>query len=311
MRKTRDYILLFLKGMGMGSADVVPGVSGGTIAFITGIYEELLNSIKSFDKAAIQLLASRRIAEFWNHINGTFLVTLLGGILLSILSLAKLIHYLLNHHPIQLWSFFFGLIIISALMVTKEIRQWSVIVVVSGITGIVAAWFITSATPAATPDNYFFIFISGAIAICAMILPGISGSFILLIMGKYEFIIGAVKDLDLPVIAVFAVGCAVGLLSFSRLVSWFLHHYHDFTVALLAGFMIGSLNKIWPWKEPVLSSAQVNEKAELLFEKNIWPTEYMQKIGDPLVIQAILFFAVGMFLIIAIEKIAQLNKHKS
>ncbi len=313
MRKTKDYILLFLKGMGMGGADVVPGVSGGTIAFITGIYEELLDSIKSFDKTALQLLLGWKLKEFWKHVNGTFLITLLSGILLSIVSLAKLIHYLLNNQPIQLWSFFFGLIIISALIVTKEIRRWNVLVIISGISGIAIAYFITSATPATTPNNYFFIFVSGAIAICAMILPGISGSFILLIMGKYEFIIGAVKDFDLPVIAIFAIGCVVGLLSFSRLVSWFLHHYHDLTVALLAGFMLGSLNKIWPWKEPVLSSAQinVNEKAEILFEKNIWPTEYMQKIGDPLVIQAILFFAVGMFLIIAIEKIAQLNKHNS
>lgn len=311
MRNLKDYVLLFLKGMGMGGADVVPGVSGGTIAFITGIYEELLDSIKSFDKGAIQLLLAGRFADFWKHINGNFLITLFSGIFLSILSLAKLIHYLLNDHPIQLWSFFFGLIIISALLVTRQIKKWNVWIAVSGISGIVIAYFITAATPATTPDNYLFIFLSGVIAICAMILPGISGSFILLILGKYEFIIESVKDMNLLVIAVFGVGCVVGLLSFSRLVSWLLHKYHDLTVALLAGFMLGSLNKIWPWKEVI--STRLNSKGELvpLIQQNLWPTEYMQKVGQPMIIHAILFFALGILLIIAIEKIAQITSQKN
>lgn len=308
MRNIKDYILLFLKGMGMGGADVVPGVSGGTIAFITGIYEELLNSIKSFDKKAIQLLVKRKFGELWQHINGTFLITLLSGILFSILSLAKLIHYLLNNQPIQLWSFFFGLIIISALLVSREIKQWKIQVIISGILGILIAYFITGATPSTTPDNYLFIFISGAIAICAMILPGISGSFILLIMGKYEFIIESVKDLNILVIVIFGIGCVVGLLSFSRLVSWLLSKYHDLTVALLAGFMIGSLNKIWPWKETL--STRLNSKAEIvpLFQQNIWPTEYMEKVGEPLVLQALLYFGIGILMIIGIEKIAQFTR---
>jgi len=292
----------------MGGADVVPGVSGGTIAFITGIYEELLNSIKSFDKKAIQLLVKRKFGELWQHINGTFLITLLSGILFSILSLAKLIHYLLNNQPIQLWSFFFGLIIISALLVSREIKQWKIQVIISGILGILIAYFITGATPSTTPDNYLFIFISGAIAICAMILPGISGSFILLIMGKYEFIIESVKDLNILVIVIFGIGCVVGLLSFSRLVSWLLSKYHDLTVALLAGFMIGSLNKIWPWKETL--STRLNSKAEIvpLFQQNIWPTEYMEKVGEPLVLQALLYFGIGILMIIGIEKIAQFTR---
>lgn len=310
MRNLRDYVLLFLKGMGMGGADVVPGVSGGTIAFITGIYEELLDSIKSFDKAAIQLVLSGKYAGFWKHVNGNFLVALFGGIFLSILSLAKLIHYLLSDHPIQLWSFFFGLIIISALLVTRQIKIWSAWIAISGIVGIVIAYFITAATPATTPDNYLFIFLSGAIAICAMILPGISGSFILLILGKYEFIIESVKDMNLLVIAVFGIGCIVGLLSFSRLVSWLLHKYHDLTVALLAGFMLGSLNKIWPWKEVI--STRLNSKGEVvpLIQQNLWPTEYMEKVGQPMIIHAILFFALGILLIIGIEKIAQITSQK-
>ena len=294
----------------MGGADVVPGVSGGTIAFITGIYEELLNSIKSIDKTAIQLLLALKIADFWKHINGNFLITLFSGIFISIISLAKLIHYLLNHQPIQLWSFFFGLIIISALVVSRQIKQWKIHVIISGIAGILIAFFITGATPATTPDNYLFIFLSGAIAICAMILPGISGSFILLILGKYEFIIEAVKELNILVIIVFGFGCVLGLLSFSRLVSWLLNKYHDLTVALLAGFMIGSLNKIWPWKETL--TTRLNSKGELipLIQKNLWPTEYMERVGEPLVLQAILYCCVGILLIVGIEKVAQLANTK-
>lgn len=305
MRSIKDYILLFLKGMGMGGADVVPGVSGGTIAFITGIYQELLDSIKSFDRDAVQLLIRGRVFELWKHVNGNFLLSVFGGILVSILSLAKLIHYLLESHPIQLWSFFFGLIIISSVLIFREIKKWSPPVVVFIFLGIVTAYFITSATPANTPENYFFIFLAGAIAICAMILPGISGSFILLILGKYQFIIGAVKDLNIMIILVFGLGCVVGLLSFARFVSWLLHKYHDLTVAMLSGFMLGSLNKIWPWKETI--SSVLNNKGESvpLIQQNLWPTEYMHKIGDPYIVQAILFFAVGVFLIISIEKIAR------
>lgn len=308
MNKVKDYVLLFLKGMSMGGADVVPGVSGGTIAFITGIYEELLNSIKSFDQQAIQLLLKGRIAALWEHVNGKFLVTLLSGILVSILSLAKLIHYLLNNHPIQLWSFFFGLIVISAIVVSREIKHWKWVVIFAGIAGIAIAYLITGATPATTPDNYLFIFASGAIAICAMILPGISGSFILLILGKYEFIIEAVKDFNLPIIIVFGLGCVVGLLTFTRLVSFLLSRYHDVTVAMLAGFMIGSLNKIWPWKETITSRLDSKGVVIPVIQQNLWPSEYMAKIGEPLVLQALLFFSLGILIIIGIEKIAQIAK---
>ncbi len=310
MKNAKDNILLFLKGMAMGGADVVPGVSGGTIAFISGIYLELLNSINSFDKNAIQLLLSWKISDLWKYVNGKFLITLLGGILVSVLSLAKVLHFLLNHHPIQLWSFFFGLIIISALVVSRQIIHWRAPDIISGIAGIIIAFFLTGAAPAVTPDNYLFIFFSGAIAICAMILPGISGSFILLILGKYEFIIESVKDFNIPVIAIFGLGCVVGLLSFSRLVSWLLKKYHNLTVALLAGFMIGSLNKIWPWKETI--STRLNSKGELVpvIQKNLWPTEFMGKVGEPLVLQAIVYCCIGILLIIGIEKIARLAQQK-
>ena len=241
----------------------------------------------------------------WDHINGKFLVTLLSGIFVSVFSLARLIHYLLANNPIQLWSFFFGLIIISAIMVSKEIKKWNFKVVIAGIVGVVIAYFITEATPASTPENPFFIFFSGAIAICAMILPGISGSFILLILGKYEFIISAVKDMNIMVVGIFAAGCVAGLLSFSRLVSWLLKKYHNATVAVLSGFMIGSLNKIWPWKETI--STRMNSKGEIvpLIQNNILPDQYLQKTGnDPHFLQALLFFAVGILIVVIIEKIA-------
>jgi len=293
----------------MGSADVVPGVSGGTIAFITGIYEELLNSIKSFDTHAFHLLIKGSFHDFWKYINGKFLIVLLSGIALSILTFANLIHYLLDHTPIQLWSFFFGLIIISSLTVIKQVRKWKLTVVFGGLAGLFLGYLITGISPAGTPETALFIFFSGVLGISAMILPGISGSFILLILGKYEFIISAIKDLNLFVLTIFALGCVVGLLSFTRLISWFLKNYHDITIALLAGFMLGSLNKIWPWKETL--SHRTNSKGELVpyIQDNILPTDYLSKTGEnPAVLEALLFVAIGVLVVIAIEKIAGYGK---
>jgi putative membrane protein len=301
-----------LKGMAMGGADVIPGVSGGTIAFITGIYEELIDSIKSVDIEAFKLLFSFKLKAFWYHINGSFLVAVLFGILISILSLARLVTFLMANHPIQLWSFFFGLIIISALMVAKEIEQWNLSSISSLVAGIVIAYFITSATPATTPDGLFYIFLSGMIAICAMILPGISGSFILLILGKYQYVLGALKELNLMVIVVFALGCLVGILSFARLVSWLLKNYHLVTISVLVGFMIGSLNKIWPWR--LVTQYRFNSKGEQVpfLEINVLPSEYLQATGqEPLFMQALLFFALGIGVVILIDKIAAITSQKS
>jgi putative membrane protein len=304
--RIKDYILLFFKGMGMGGADVVPGVSGGTIALITGIYEELLHSIKSVNLQALRLLMKGRVADFWKHINGTFLVVLLSGIGFSLASLAKLIIFALENYPIQLWSFFFGLIIISAFVVAKEIRHWHVGTVISGIAGIAIAYFITEAAPAETPNSILNTFIAGCVAICAMILPGISGSFILVIMGKYEYIIGALQDFNVLVLAVFGTGCVVGLLSFSRLISWLLDNYHGTTIALLAGFMLGSLNKIWPWKETVSYYLDRHGIQKPLEQVNISPAEFYELYGQkPYVLQAVLFMALGIALVVAIELIAK------
>ncbi len=305
---SKKYILLFFKGVAMGGADVVPGVSGGTIAFITGIYEELLNSIKSIDLNALKLLFSFKIKEFWAHINGTFLVVLLAGIALSLASLAKVISYLLEAHPIQLWSFFFGLIIISAILVAKEITKWDAGVIIAGIVGTAIAYYVTIATPAETPTTFIFIFLSGAIAICAMILPGISGAFLLLIMGKYEFIIGALKDFNLTVILTFIMGCAVGILSFSRVISWLLNKYYNLTIALLAGFMVGSLNKIWPWKIVTHYRLDSHGVEKPFLDKNLMPQAYHDLTGqDPLLWQALLFMLLGIGLVYAIDLIARVN----
>jgi len=251
LRRFKDYLFLYIKGIGMGAADVIPGVSGGTIAFITGIYEELINSIRKVDVEAIKLLKEFKIGEFWIRINGNFLIAVMGGIVTSLLSLAKLMNYLLVIYPIPVWSFFFGLILISAPLILREVKAWSVSAILSGFVGVGFAYWITIISPAQTPSNLFFIFFCGALAICAMILPGISGAFILLLLGKYEFMIKSLVNMDFSVVAVFILGCAVGLLSFSRFLSWILTHYRYPTLALLSGFMLGSLNKVWPWKEVV------------------------------------------------------------
>lgn len=312
MRTTKDYLLLYAKGISMGVADVIPGVSGGTIAFISGIYEELIGSIKSIDADAFKLLARFQIKSFWKSINGNFLITVLAGIVTSLLSLARLMTYLLEHHPIPVWSFFFGLILVSAPLIMRDIKKWDVATVISGILGIVIAYLITILSPTETPTNLPFIFFCGALAICAMILPGISGAFILLLIGKYEYMIKALISFDIPVIIVFVIGCFLGLLGFSRFLSWILTHYRFPTLALLAGFMIGSLNKVWPWKE--ITAFRINSEGLQVaaLDQSILPWQYVEKTGqDPKLFLAVLFVALGIFLVVAIEKIAAILKSKN
>ena len=296
----------------MGSADVVPGVSGGTIAFITGIYDELLNSIKSVDGTAFKLLFQFKFKEFWSHINGSFLITLVSGIAISIFSLAKLISFLLGTYPILVWSFFFGLIIISAVLVARDIHNKDWKALIAGVIGVFIAYFITSASPAQTPESWWFVLIAGAIAICAMILPGISGAFILLILGKYKYMFDAIDAFDIATIAVFIVGCIIGLLSFARLISWFLRNYQSITVAVLAGFMIGSLNKVWPWKVVDTFRLDRHGKQVPLHDHNVLPQQFLVETGlDPQLIQAILMASLGILLVVAIEKIASMFNVKN
>jgi putative membrane protein len=289
----------------MGAADMVPGVSGGTVAFITGIYEELIDSISAFNVDAFQLLKAGRLPEFWKHINGTFLLVLLSGIGTSLIVLAKLIIYLLNTYSIPLWSFFFGLIVISSVLVLKEIKTWKPRVIIAGLAGIAIAYTVTVLSPAQTPEALWFIFICGALAICAMILPGISGAFILLLLVKYEYIVSALTNFNLPVILVFGTGCVVGLLSFSRVVSWLLDKFYNTAVALLAGFMIGSLNKVWPWK--VVKEYYINSHGEQkpLVTQSVSPAAYAEATGlAPEVLLALLFAMVGILMVVILEKIS-------
>ena len=304
--KFSQYLLLTLKGCAMGMADVVPGVSGGTIAFISGIYEELIESIKSVDATALRLLGTLRLKEFWRHINGRFLLPVLLGIAIAIFSLARLMTYLLTNHPIAIWSFFFGLIVASALLVAKQIGRWRVQTVAACLIGAAAAWWITVATPAETPDTWWFILLSGAIAICAMILPGISGAFILLLLGKYQYILQAVSEFRLGVLLLFAVGAVAGIISFSHLLSWLLRKHHDLTISLLMGFMVGSLNKVWPWKEVVETYTDAQGAVHPLVEQNITPGHF-EAIGqtDAHLWQAVALALAGFLLIYVIEFIGK------
>jgi putative membrane protein len=301
MRNLKDYILLTAKGLAMGAADVVPGVSGGTIAFITGIYEELLETINSVNFTALKKLKSEGLKGFWKHINGNFLVALFLGIGISIVSLAKLITYLLEHHAVLLWAFFFGLILSSIYLVGKKIAKWDVTKIIGLVVGSGIAFYITLLPPMENPNALWYVFVSGAIAICAMILPGISGSFILLLLGSYEMVLGAIKDVKISIIVVFAAGCLTGLLSFSKLLNWMFKKHHDLTIAVLTGFLIGSLNKIWPWKTTI--STRINSHGEIVpfIQENIMPNHFD---GNPHILLAIGMAIFGLALIIVLEKAA-------
>lgn len=305
-----NYPLLILKGCAMGAADVVPGVSGGTIAFIAGIYEELVDSIKSINLHALKLLFTLKLKAFWQQINGSFLFSILLGIGISIFSLAKLMTWLLEHYPIQIWSFFFGLIIASTVLVAKEIQRWHAGTVIALIIGAAVAYVITILSPSETPNAWWFIILSGAIAICAMILPGISGAFILLLMGKYAYILGAVSDLQFGILLLFAFGAVAGIVSFSHLLSWLLKKHHTATVATLTGFMVGSLNKVWPWKETLETYTDSHGAVHPLVEANISPAAFEQLTGTPSFLwQAILLCIFGFVLIFGLEYLGEkLNK---
>lgn len=292
------HLGLYLKGLAMGSADVVPGVSGGTIAFITGIYTELLDSIKSVNLQALILLFKKGPKTAWKAINGTFLITLLAGILTAILTLAKVIHYLLDQHAVLLWAFFFGLILASSLHMGKQIKQWQPSTLIALLTGALIAGFISVASPTSIEANYLNIFIAGSIAICAMILPGISGSFILLLMGLYAPVLAAVKGLELDIMLIFALGAGLGLMLFSRLLSWLLHHYQDLMFSLLTGFMLGALLKVWPWKETI--SYRLNSKGlEVPFEQLNRVPDWM---NNDQFIWALLLSVVGFLSVVLLEK---------
>lgn len=278
-RQLKDYFIISLKGIAMGAADAVPGVSGGTIAFISGIYEELITTISNINLSLFKTLKTEGLKAFWAQANGSFVFALLTGIIISFVSFMRLAKYLIEEHPVLIWSFFFGLIVVSIYFVGKQITKWKPLTIVAVIIGATAAYYVTSLPSLAANNNSWFLFVAGAIAICAMILPGISGSFILIILGAYKALSNALHDFDLKKIAVFALGAVVGLLSFSRLLKWLFKNYRNTTLALLTGFILGSLNKMWPWKQTVsvmdddtgqvLSFDSISELGTLsVFQKN-------------------------------------------
>ncbi|QLG44122.1 DUF368 domain-containing protein [Costertonia aggregata] len=298
-RNLLQYIFITLKGMAMGAADVVPGVSGGTIAFISGIYEELITSINNIDISLFKTLKRDGIQEAWKQLNGNFLLALFTGIFISIVLLIGVVKWLLENEPILLWSFFFGLVSASILFVGKEISKWNVGTIVILIIGTITAYFLTTLPPNENTTGLPFLFLSGALAVCAMILPGISGAFILVILGSYKTIIDSVHELDIKNIIIVGLGAIFGLLSFARLLKWMFTHHKNLTLALLTGFILGSLNKIWPWKR-VLETKNISEKI-IIIDENISPFTFQ---GENQLVFAILLAILGFSLIFALEKLA-------
>lgn len=310
--KLKDGILLFAKGVAMGAADVVPGVSGGTIAFITGIYERLITAIKNIPHG-LKPLFKGQVKTFWKEIDGTFLVCLIAGIATSFLSLAHLMTYLLEHQPVLLWAFFFGLVVASTVFIGKDVT-WNWKTLLSFVLFTALAFFICSPenTPLNSSHAYWYLFICGAIAICAMILPGISGSFILVLLGEYYYMLKAVTTLNLPLILVFLCGAVIGLLAFSNVLSWLFKHFKQVTLAALTGFMLGSLNKIWPWKETLLTYTDSHGAEHALTQRNLMPGTFETVTGaDNQLVWAILWFAIGFVLIFSIEYINQQLKKRT
>ncbi|MBK8973654.1 MAG: DUF368 domain-containing protein [Hahellaceae bacterium] len=297
---------VYFKGIAMGAADIVPGVSGGTIAFITGIYERLIVALSSLDRQCWLTFRERGLNGVWQHIDGTFLIILFAGILTSVISAARLISYLLDNHGIVLWSFFLGLILGSVVFIVKAMRAHNLSTWSGLVAGTLMAYAITELSPAEMVVTPVTLFISGAIAICAMILPGVSGSFLLLIMGMYGHVLGAVKEFDVLVLVIFCSGCLVGLLSFTHFLKWVLRRYHDVTLAVLTGFMLGSLNKVWPWKQTLEYRLDSHGEAVPLVQANIFPSTYEQLTGEPsAILWAIGAFVVGLSLVLAIEFLQQ------
>lgn len=295
----------------MGIADAVPGVSGGTIAFITGIYEELLHSLKEIDRDAFRLLIRFRFAALWKKINGKFLLIVSAGIITSLLVLVGVIFNLIIRYPVLISSFFFGVIFASVALVLKEIKAWGLKPIVSFVVSAVLGYLITTLAPMETPDAPWFIFICGVLAICSMIFPGVSGAFILVLLSKYQFMINALMELNAGVIIIFAAGCVMGLLGFARLITWVLDHYHRITVAVLAGFMLGSLNKVWPWRKGLEYATTRTGEQIAVFDKSILPWHFLSETGrDPQLFQAILMTALGVCIVIVTERIATRLKLK-
>lgn len=315
-RRFFNYITITLKGIAMGAADVVPGVSGGTIAFISGIYEELIESIDNLNLSVFKVWKTSGFKTAWQSINGNFLLALFSGIIISILSLSKLIKWLLHNEPILLWSFFFGLVLASILYIAKQIKNWSPLIYIAITLTALLSYLITLTEPFASPDSPFYLFFCGFLAIIAMILPGVSGAFILLILGAYQTAIDTINNLRdglftgnmelfkdaLLNFILLAIGAVVGLKVFSKILNWMFKHKKNITLAILTGFMIGSLNKIWPWKKTITTRFNSEGLEIPLLEKSISPTSF---VGDNQMVMAIFLMSFGFFTILLLERLGR------
>jgi len=295
-------VQLFFKGVFMGAANIIPGVSGGTIALITGIYGELLQAIRSVNLDTLRCLKRLELKRALQTIHLRFLIVICAGIGLSILSLAHVMTFVFANYPVQTWALFFGLILASILVMARKTHGWLGSGGLAFLTGTVGAWFFVALIPVTTPETWWFILVAGVVAICTMILPGLSGSFLLLILGKYEFIISALKQPFQPdnflVLAVFAVGCIVGIAAFSRLLALMLERFANVTMALLTGIMCGSMRKIWPWKE-VLETRMIQGRERIISEMNVLPQEF-----DGAFWAALLLAVIGFVAVLLMEKTA-------
>ena len=302
-RSMTDYLGLVFRGFAMGSADVVPGVSGGTMAFILGIYEELIDSIREvgqprFLKAVIGL----KIKQIFQILNWPFLVSVVTGIFLAVLTLAKGLEWALTNQAVYLWSFFFGLVLASVFTVSSRVKVWNAGTALMLVLGAVGAYFLVGAVPLQTPETWWFLFLSGALAICAMILPGISGAFVLVLLGKYQFVLGAVNDRDFVTIAIVGIGAVVGLVSFAQVLGWLFKRYHDLTVAVLIGFMLGSLRKIWPWKEVMATITDRHGELIPTVERNILPGLTVNGSFNSQILIALLLAVAGLVVVILLDR---------
>jgi putative membrane protein len=299
-RTPKEYMGLGARGFCMGCADVVPGVSGGTMAFILGIYEELVESIRvlgsmDFFRAVFRF----DLKEVFRIFRWKFLGSVLAGIALAVLSLAKGLEWLLENHPVYIWSFFFGLVLASIITVSQRQKHWTFAAIVAILAGTIMAYIVVGMVPLQTPEAPWFLFLSGVLAICAMILPGISGSFVLVLLGKYQFVLGAVNDRDFVPIAIVGAGCVVGIISFAQVLSWLLKRYHDMTIALLVGLMVGSLRKIWPWKVTLETILDRHGIEVPVVQQNVLPPEW----GGEL-LAAVVLAGFGFVVVLALDNMA-------
>lgn len=302
MQPNKRYLTVFFKGMAMGAADAVPGVSGGTVAFVSGIYQELVDSLRSINFQALQTLRTQGMASAWRQINGNFLLAVFGGALLSLFSLASVIMYAMEHWPEIIWAFFFGLVCASTIYVARQLERWRLAEILALAVGLTMALGLNMANPTQLPDTWWVLSLAGSVAICAMILPGISGTYVLLLLGLYSTFLRAIAEFQILVLASFGLGCVIGLLSFAHVLSWLLRRYHSTTMAVLTGFLLGSLQMIWPWRHTLRFYENRHGEMEPMAQELVLPSAYAEMTGrDPMVAGVILAAIIGVLLVAGLE----------